>query len=96
MCMKRSLSFLSFYLHEAFVFRSCVHVRDFPITCLFTVPIARAFAIFLMVNVASLSHFFCKAFNFGAILSYILLSSLLMPVLWIRKDLFQILIQQRI
>ena len=49
-----------------------------------------------MVNVASLSHFFCKAFNFGAILSYILLSSLLMPVLWIRKDLFQILIQQRI
>ena len=82
MCMKRSLSFLSFYLHEAFVFRSCVHVRDFPITCLFTVPIARAFAIFLMVNIAALSRFFCRASYFEAFLSYILLSSPLILVLW--------------
>ena len=82
MCMKWARSFLSFYLHGSFVFRSCVHVRDFPITCLFTVPIARAFAIFLMVNIAALSRFFCRASYFEAFLSYILLSSPLILVLW--------------
>ena len=82
MCMKWARSFLSFYLNGSFVFRSCVHVRDFPITCLFTVPIARAFAIFLMVNIAALSRFFCRASYFEAFLSYILLSSPLILVLW--------------